>query len=158
MMVFGIRRVIYYIVENNFSIFTFCSSARVASTKIRPLCSSVMIFLREAISICTCGGIVKYEPPEAPLSMGTTANPFLTLLRIFVYAFAKRFSIFVLYSSDFSRRTFSSFTRYGLYLVFLRLMVLSHHNKEYYLVWVVPLFHFHFINIIEDQQQMILNL
>ena len=109
-MVFGIRRVIYYIVENNFSIFTFCSSARVASTKIRPLCSSVMIFLREAISICTCGGIVKYEPPEAPLSMGTTANPFLTLLRIFVYAFAKRFSIFVFYSSDFSRRTFSSFS------------------------------------------------
>lgn len=30
-----------------------CSSARSLSTKIRPLCSSVMIFLRDAISICT---------------------------------------------------------------------------------------------------------
>ena len=71
-----------YSLENIFSIFAFCSSAKAASTKILPLCSSVITFLREAISTCTCGGIVKKDPPEAPLSIGTTAKPFLTFLRI----------------------------------------------------------------------------
>ena len=48
-----IIREVWWEGENNFSIFTFCSSASSASTKIRPLCSSVIIFLREAISTCT---------------------------------------------------------------------------------------------------------
>ena len=56
-----------YSLENIFSILVLCSSANAASTKIRPLCSSVITFLREAISTCTCGGIVKKEPPAAPL-------------------------------------------------------------------------------------------
>ena len=67
---------------NSFFIFTFSSSAKAASTKIRPLCSSVITFLREAISTCTCGGIVKKEPPEAPRSIATTAKPFFTLFLI----------------------------------------------------------------------------
>ena len=39
-------------------------------------------FFREAISSCTCGGMVKKEPAEAPRSMGTTARPFRTEDRI----------------------------------------------------------------------------
>ena len=35
-----------------------------------------------AISNCTWGGIVKKEPPEAPLSIETTAKPFLTFFLI----------------------------------------------------------------------------
>ena len=39
-------------------------------------------FFREAISSCTCGGMVKKDPAEAPRSMGTTARPFRTEDRI----------------------------------------------------------------------------
>ena len=67
---------------NNACIFSCSSWASSASTRIRPLCSSVMIFFREAISSCTCGGMVKKEPAEAPRSMGTTARPFRTEDRI----------------------------------------------------------------------------
>jgi hypothetical protein len=38
-----------------------------------------MIFFREAISTCVCGGIVKKDPAEAPLSIETTAKPLRTL-------------------------------------------------------------------------------
>ena len=84
--------------------------ARTSSTKILPLCSSVIIFLREAISTITCGGIVKKDPPAAPLSIGTTAKPFFTFLRILLYAVTNRSSIKCLYFSDFSFKASSSFS------------------------------------------------
>jgi len=82
-----------YILANIFCIFSCSSSANTGSISILPLCSSVIIFLREAISTCICGGIVKKEPPEAPLSIGTTAKPFFTLFLMRLYAFTNLSSI-----------------------------------------------------------------
>jgi hypothetical protein len=53
----------------------------------------MMIFFLEAISTCVCGGMVKNDPADAPLSIDTTANPLRTLERILLYAVNKRSSI-----------------------------------------------------------------
>ena len=55
------------------------------------------------------GGIVKYEPPEAPRSIATTAKPFLTLVLILVYAANKCASIVSENSLDFWINNSSSF-------------------------------------------------
>jgi hypothetical protein len=53
---------------------------------------------------------VKYEPPEAFLSTGTIAKPFLTFDLILLYAEIKLSSIFFSNSFDFSNSVFSSFS------------------------------------------------
>ena len=80
------------------------------STKILPLCSSVMNFFLDAISNWTWGGIVKKDPAEAPLSTATTANPFLTLALILLYEINNDPSILDWKVEDFFKRSLSSFS------------------------------------------------
>ena len=49
----------YFLYAKMADIFSFSSCANSGSTRILPLCSSVIIFWREAISIWICGGMVK---------------------------------------------------------------------------------------------------
>jgi hypothetical protein len=62
------------------------------STSILPECSSVMIFFLKAISTCVCGGIVKKEPADAPLSIETTAKPLRTSSYSFISILTPRLS------------------------------------------------------------------
>lgn len=65
-----------------------------------------MIFFRAAMSNCTCGGIFMNEPPEAPLSTGTTANPFFEAPLILLYAVKNLSSIDLEAFSDSSIKIF----------------------------------------------------
>ena len=92
----------------SWSIFSDWSAISL-STKIRPQNSQTIIFLWMRMSNWRWGEILLKQPPQASLSILTTANPFLILVRIRVKAVNNRGSIFSSKCFAFSNNNTSSF-------------------------------------------------
>ncbi len=73
----------------------------------------------------TCGGMVKKEPPEAPLSTGTTARPFFTLVRILFISIYKTFFDLLFKFLRFSNKCFFFFFGFGKDIVKFSFFVLK---------------------------------